>query len=64
MSCVRIGTGVRFGPAQYVPVSGIMSDSVFLFENRSEAMSVTIKLIALIPNKVAAVKNGVFTVGL
>ena len=58
--------GVRClsGPAQYVPVSGIISDSVFLFENRSEAMTTTIKLIALIPNKVAAVKNGVLTVGL
>ena len=45
-------------------MSGIISDSVFLFENRSEAMTTTIKLIALIPNKVAAVKNGVLTVGL
>ena len=58
--------GVRClsGPAQYVPASGIISDSVFLFENRSETMTVKTKLIALIPNKVAAVKNGVFTVGL
>ena len=58
--------GVRclFGPAQYVPVSGIVSGSGLRFENLNETITVTIKLIALRPNKIAAVKNGVFTVGL
>ena len=58
--------GVRclLGPAQYVPVSGIVSGSWLRFENLNEAITATIKLIALSPNNIAAVKNGVFTVGL